>query len=470
MTRQTLSLLISILLAAGCQTSPRSGSLSSSALAQVNEEAAVKQAQYLEKEPPAAADEPLPLPGEEELEEVIPPLVLDETNEGLTVEALEQMALASNPAIGQASARVHSLRGKYLQVGLPPNPSFGYVASEVGNEGLAGQQGGFAGQDFITGKKLVKNRAVVAAEINKAEQILVATQRRVQTDVRTSYYKALVAQQRLNLAQTLVDLNGEAVKASQDLLHAEEIPMAGLLQTEVELQNAEIVQQTAQNELAAAWQQLSAVIGSVDLPRQKLAGDASQLPAELDWDETLQRVTTLSPEIATAVAELARSRRALTRAYAEPIPDISTQFMVQYDNSTDNTIAGIQAGIPIPLWNKNQGGIRQAQAEVSVASQNIERVALDLKNRLASTFQEYATARAQAQTYTSEILPRAQRTFDLVRIGYSQGELGYLDLLAAQRTFAQTNLAYLDSLDDLWRSWVRIDGLLLSESLATRVE
>jgi cobalt-zinc-cadmium efflux system outer membrane protein len=357
-----------------------------------------------------------------------------------------------------------------VQVGLPPNPSFGYAASEVGDSGKAGQQGGFAGQDFITGKKLAKNRAVVAAEIDKAEQILVATQRRVQTDVRTSYYKALVAQQRLDLAKTLVDLNGEAVKASQNLFDAEEIPMAGLLQTEVELQNAEIILQMAHNELTAAWQQLSAVIGNMDLPEQKLAGDASSLPNTLDWDETLQKITTLSPEMSAAMAELSRSRRALTRAYAEPIPDISTQFSVQYDNTTDDTIAGIQAGIPIPIWNKNQGGIRQAQAEVSVASQNIERVALDLKNRLASAFQEYSTARTQAETYTVEILPRAKKTFDLVRLGYSQGELGYLDLLAAQRTFAQTNLAYLNALDDLWQSWVQIDGLLLSESLATPLE
>lgn len=470
MTRQTItSLIMPLLLAAGCQISPRSESISSSDLAQANAEAVVQQTQYTEPEAAPAAEEPIPLPREEEAE-IIPPISVDETNEGLTVETLEQMALASNPAIGQASARVRSLRGKYVQVGLPPNPSFGYAAAEVGDSGKAGQQGGFAGQDFITGNKLTKNRAVVAAEIDKAEQILVATQRRVQTDVRTSYYKALVSQQRLDLAKTLVDLNGEAVEASQNLFDAEEIPMAGLLQTEVELQNAEIISRMAQNELTAAWQQLSAVIGNMDLPEQKLAGDASSLPNALDWDETLQKITTLSPEMSAAMAELSRSRRALTRAYAEPIPDISTQFMVQYDNTTDDTIAGIQAGIPIPIWNKNQGGIRQAQAEVSVASQNIERVALDLKNRLASAFQEYSTARTQAETYTAEILPRAKKTFDLVRLGYSQGELGYLDLLAAQRTFAQTNLAYLNALDDLWQSWVQIDGLLLSESLATPLE
>ena len=341
----------------------------------------------------------------------------------------------------------------------------------VGNEGRAGQQGAFAGQDFITGGKLDKNRAIVAAEIDKAEQTLTATRTRVTTDVRTNYYRALVAQQRVELATSLVKLIGEAVRASQELLDAEEITRAGLLQVEVELQTAEIVLRNAENELSAAWQQLSAVVGDFEMPPQKLVGDPKVLPKELDWDETLARVTMLSPEMAAAMADLSRSRRTLNRAYAEPVPDINTQFMVQYDNSTEDTIGGIQVGIPIPLWNKNQGGIRQAQSEISAASQNIDRVALDLKNRLATTFRDYSNAHSQAETYSTKILPRAQQTFDLVRQGYSQGEVGYLDLLTAQRTYAQTNLAYLDALNSLWESHVKIDGLLLvgQPGIATRL-
>src|SRR5690606_3729103 len=157
--------------------------------------------------------------------------LVEETNkDGLTVDAIEQLALANNPTVGQASAKVRALRGKYVQVGLPPNPTVGYVASEVGNEGSAGQQGGYAGQEFIT-----------AGKLDKAEAVLRATQRRVLTDVRRSYYRALVAQQRIETAETLLHATGEAVEASQDLLNAEEIPLAGLLQTEVEQQNAEIV-------------------------------------------------------------------------------------------------------------------------------------------------------------------------------------------------------------------------------------
>jgi cobalt-zinc-cadmium efflux system outer membrane protein len=387
----------------------------------------------------------------------------------LSLAELEQLALANNPAIGQASAHVNALRGRLIQVGLPPNPTAGYMAGEIGNEGRAGQQGGYIGQDFITGGKLRLNRAVVSQEVQRAEQWLAAVTLRAQTDVRRGYYAALIAQRRADLAAELVRLSGKAVQASRDLKAAEEIPTAGLLQTEVEQQNAQILSQTANNEQAAAWRNLSAVVGT-DLPMQRLDGDASKLPPKMEWDEQLARVTASSPEAAAAFAQIARAQNVLRRARVERIPDISTQVSVQFDNATEDTITGVQVGLPLPIWNRNQGGIRQAQAEVSEAQRNLNRVELDLKRRLAATFQQYSTARAQAEIYSTQILPKSKETFDLVQRGYGLGELGYLDLLSAQRTYSQTNLAYLEALAALWSSWAEIEGLLLSDSLGTPFE
>ena len=101
------------------------------------------------------------------------------------------------------------------------------------------------------------------------------------------------------------------------------------------------------------------------------------------------------------------------------------------------------------------------------AVRNVERVGLDLDQRLADAFRQYEDAHVTARTYTSDILPRSQLTFELVQRGYTQGEVGYLDLLTAQHTFSQTNLKYLDALGSLWQNYVQINGLLLDGSLTT---
>ncbi|WP_197529857.1 TolC family protein [Botrimarina mediterranea] len=398
-------------------------------------------------------------------EELSAPAPLAE-GEGLSLETLEQMSLSNNPAVSQSSARLRALRGKWVQAGLPPNPTAGYTAGEVGNDGRGGQQGGYVGQTFITAGKLKRDRAVVAAEITRAEQQLVATQRRVLTDTRHAYYQALLAQRRVELAMDLLQVSTDAADASKSLVDAEEIPVAGLLQTQIRQENSHVFLQTARNAQEQAWRRLSAVVGGPQLPQQDLEGDVTRLPTELNWQEQLARLQAESPEIASALAEMERARRALNRASVEAVPDISTQISVQYDAASEYTIAGVQVGMPIPLWNRNQGGIRQAQSEVTAAERNIQRVEQDLSQRLADAFRSYADAQVTTAKYSADILPRSQRTLDLVRKGYEQGEVGYLDLLAAQQTYSQANLAYLDALGELWQSYLLIDGLMLDGSLA----
>lgn len=404
----------------------------------------------VEQSPPTQIDAPQPLP----------PV------DGLTLEALQQIALANNPAISQAAARVQALRGKWLQAGLPPNPTIGYVGSEIGDDGGAGQQGGYVGQNYITAGKLQLDRNVVAAEIARAEQQLIAIQQRVHTDVRLAYYQALLGQRRVELATEIQRVADSAADASQALYDAQEIPLAGVLQTQINQQNAAVAVRTARNARAQAWRELSAVLNTAEFAEQSLAGDIQSLPAALDWHAEQARLLASSPEVAGAMADVARARRALQRACVEPVPDISTQVSVQYDDASDSTIAGVQVGLPLPLWNRNQGGIRQAQAEVAEAARNVQRVEQNLSQRLAAAFRRYADAQALAETYASEILPRSQRTLDLVQTGYRQGETGYIELLTAQQTFSQTNLAYLEALGELWQSYALIDGLLLEGSLA----
>ena len=106
-----------------------------------------------------------------------------------------------------------------------------------------------------------------------------------------------------------------------------------------------------------------------------------------------------------------------------------------------------------------------ADAQLVAAERSVERVGLSLQNRLADVFRRYDNARQQVEKYASDILPSAKETLDLVTAGYQQGEFSYLNLLTAQRTYFQSNLAYLESLLELRSAKAQIEGLLLSGSL-----
>jgi cobalt-zinc-cadmium efflux system outer membrane protein len=373
--------------------------------------------------------------------------------------------MTNNPAIARAVANIGALRGKWVQVGLPPNPTIGYAAEDIGLENTAGRQGGFVRQQLITGGKLRLNRAIVSQEIAEAEQKLAAVQQRVVTDVRAGYYRVLIAQRQIELARELLKISQQAVDTSEALLRAREVNEVAVLQNSLQAQDAQILLRRAVNEHSAAWKHLSSVVGDPELARAPLLGDLQQGIDPLEWEDVLGRLLRQSPEMARAAAALTRARRKLARALVQFKPDVNVQATVQQESITDETLAAVQVGLPVPIWDRNQGAIRQARADIFAAERNIDRLELQLRDRLADEFNRYQSARYEVELYSSEILPKARRTLDLVTRGYQQGEIGYLNQLAAQRTFFETNLSYMRAQRQLWNARLRINGMLLDDSL-----
>jgi cobalt-zinc-cadmium efflux system outer membrane protein len=360
---------------------------------------------------------------------------------------------------------VQAARGQQLQVGLYPNPVVSYQGSEIGNEGRAGQQGGFIGQEIVTAGKLRLNRAVASQEIRQAEYVWAAQRFRVLTDVRRGFYDVLVAQRTVELAEQLVGIGERGVKAAEELLKAKEVARVDVLQSRIEADSARILLERARNRYTAAWRNLVAVVGDPSLQPTSLAGSLQDGMVQFTWEETLNRLLAESPQLAGAQAGVARAQAALSREFAGRIPNLELLAGAQFDNASGYTIAGAQLAVPIPIYNRNQGNIRRAQAELTAARYEVSRVKLALQQRLAAVFEQYATARQQVDKYTSDILPNAQESLKLVSTGYRQGEFSYLVLLTAQRTYCQTHLAYLDALRDLRAATASLEGNLLSDSL-----
>lgn len=422
--------------------------------------------------PPTPA--PLPQPMAEQVEP-LPPRPLSDPTAGVvpapagmqqfTLDDLQSMAMRGNPSVAVASARVQAMRGEWVQVGLYPNPTAGYSGVEIGDEGRAGQQGAFVSQDFIMGGKLQLNRATASQQVRRAEQELAAARMRVINDVQLGYFEVLVAQRRIEVTEQLAGIGQRGLDTTNKLFKAQDVPRLDILQAQVEANNARILADNAQAQHIGAWRRLTTVLGMPELTMAYLVGDPADRVPDISWENALCRLLSSSPELAAARAEVGRARYALMRARKEPVPDLNLQLSAQHDNATGSDIAGVQAGMPLPLFNRNQGGILRAEGELNAASQEVARLQLDLQRRLTSAFERYQMARQQVDRYRSSILPDARRSLEMVDLGYGRGEFSYLLVLTTQRTYFQTTLAYLESLAQVQASAIEIEGMLLSGSL-----
>ncbi len=387
-----------------------------------------------------------------------------------TLSELEDLALATNPTLQQAAAEVMRLEGIWQQVGLKPNPIFGYQAAEIGNEGSAGQQGLFLGQEFVRGDKLELNRAAAGNAVAQARWNRETQQQRVLNTVRRRFYETLGATKTFELAKELQGLAEESARISRELEQAGEGTQLQVLQAEIEARNNQLLLNNARIRRRAALQRLAVAVGNPELQPQDLVGSLDQTPPGLEFDDVWNWLIERSPELQAAYYAVHRARWAIRRAEAEPIPNVEGQLGIAQDYATNDFVVNLQIGIPIPYHNRNQGNITAAQAEHIRACREIERLRLDLRDRLVAAFQNYQVSKTQADAYREEILPLAKKNLELVRRGYEQSQLDYLQLLTAQRTYFRRSLEAVNARTALWLSVVRIQGLVIAEGLAAPSE
>jgi cobalt-zinc-cadmium efflux system outer membrane protein len=325
------------------------------------------------------------------------------------------------------------------------------------------------------------DRQIAAQAALRLEHQLAAQRWRVINDVRAQYLEVLAAQQQVDLSGRLLELANRWATAAEGLRKIGEFSEIELLQARIEADQAQLTVQNAQHRHVAAWRRLASLAGVPDSPPTPLAGRLDQPPGHgdrpdwqsvlhRDWNAALENLLANSPEIARSAAGVQEARAALDRAHAEPLPDVTVQASVQYDAATLDTIASVQAGVPLPVWHQFQGRITQAEAELAAAQHDWQATRLALAARLAEAFQRYEIARGRVLTYRRDILPKTRQSQELVQKAYDAQVGQFNTLLTAQRTFFAANQQYIEAQKELQQSLVAIDGLVLGDSFQANVE
>jgi len=389
-----------------------------------------------------------------------------------TLEQLQESAVDHNPTLKQAQAEIRAAEGRRRQAGLYPNPTVGYIGEQIrgGSQG-GGEQGGFIQQDIVLGGKLAAGRRVfeqerLQAEAERGEQLL-----RVQNAVAMAYYQSLGAQQTVAIRTRLVKLGQDALKTAGQLFNVGQADEPDVLQAQVETGQEEIALVAAQQRQQMLWKSLAAVVGQPDLPLGKLNGTLEDLP-DLDTQRWLENILENSPAVKIADLSHVRAQAELDRAKRERIPDLQVRAGIQQNRelleSTGRPI-GVQGfaevGVRIPIFNRNQGNIQAAQANIERADLERRRVQLLLRERSASVFQNYLVAKAAVERYRSQMIPQAERAYQLYVNRYQNMAAAYPQVLIAQRTLFQLQTDYIASLESLWVSTVTLKGFLLSDGL-----
>ncbi len=389
----------------------------------------------------------------------------------LTLADLEQMALQHNPTLAQAAAQIDISQAKAHQAGLYLNPTIGYQGELIGVKGANGRstpgefQGGFIRQEIVTGCKLRLSRAKYQQEVRAAEIQAMAQQLRVVNGITIAFYEVLAAQQLIENHRALAKNAQEAVSTTKELLNLGQANEPDLLQAQVEANRERVALVAVEQRSRRSWEHLVILIGTPDLAQTPLAGPLEPDGPPLEWEKELCRLLQDSPEIQFAQAEVARDHITVKREQVEPIPNIVVQGGPGRNFETPGTNWNAQVSIRVPLFDRNQGTIRQAKADLARAYAEVTRMELSLRGRLADAFSRYQTSRESVRDYREQSLPTSRRALEMYQEYFKKKRATKPQVLVAQRTYLQMSDEYANALLDLRKAEVEIKGLLLVDGL-----
>jgi cobalt-zinc-cadmium efflux system outer membrane protein len=391
----------------------------------------------------------------------------------LTLEELQQMALQNNPTFAQSAANIRAAEGRKKQSGLYPNPTVGYQGEQIrGGAFHGGEQGFFVQQDIVMAGKLNLNRNIFDQELKQAETEAEEQKLRVLTNVRMSYLQALAAQQTLELRHGLGKLADDAVEISHQLANVGQSDTPDVLESEVEAQQAELAVTMAEQNLQRVWKGLSAVVGDPRLPLMRLEGKLEDT-SPVNADELVEKIVNQSPAVRIAELGIKRAEATLVRAKRESIPDLQIRGGMQQNgellSAPNGRPVGLQGfaevGVRIPIFNRDQGNIATAKADVERAKREVERVKLVLRERSASVVQNYTFSETAVDRYKNQMIPRALKAYEMYAQKYKEMASAYPQVLIAQRTLMQLEVSYISALETFATSSASLQSYLLTDGL-----
>ncbi|MBY0231678.1 MAG: TolC family protein [Gemmataceae bacterium] len=396
-------------------------------------------------------------------EEALPP-PMAEPPVAYDLAGLTETTLRANPRLAQAAYAIDVAAGRALQAGLKPNPVLSFTADELGDRaGPGGILTAAVSQEIVTAGKLQLAREAALREADQATLSLLSTRYSRLGAVRSAYYEALALQRRAQVLDEVLRLAVESLRLSERLLKAGQASELDLVQLQVEYERLRAEREAVLREIPAAFRRLAAAVGVTGLPEGRLGGSIDVATPAYDLEAARVFVGQSHPDVLSARKGVDRAQALLARAIVEPVPNVTVQagYVRQNQNRSTDWMVGLS--LPVPVWNRNQGGILAAKAQVGESIQAVGRAENEVVERLATAYGTYASARRRAELYRSSLLPRARKSYELAAKGYRAGNFDYLRVLEAQRAYSQAELEAVRSSGEAWRSAAELSGLLLED-------
>lgn len=373
--------------------------------------------------------------------------------QSLTLDSALQSAYANNPDLAAAQWEIGIAQGGRQQAGLIPNPVLSVDAEDTRRDTRT--TGVKLSQALELGGKRGA-RIDVASRAQDAAALTLEQRRNIlRADVIDSYYGALRAQERLDLAQRSLELAERGLVVANARVTAGKTSPVEATRAQVQLSEIRLEFNRAQMGLTDAYRRLAASTGSATVEFQTVATQSLPLPPAAQLLARLEHTA----ELRLAELQILQGEASIGLEKAQRIPDLDVSIGSQYDAGARERVNLVGVSMPLPLFNRNQGNILAASRRADQARDLRNATELRLRTETRQALDLWQTANSEVRAFNQQILPAAQSAVDSATRGFEMGKFNFLDVLDAQRTLIAARNQYLTATAQVTDAWVRIERI-----------
>jgi len=387
----------------------------------------------------------------------------------ITLSRAQALALAHNSELMSFARGFGASEAAVVRAGVLPNPVLGVASENLGNNRLKengdqanalqlGQLIELGGKRAARVKLAETGRDLAAWDYQAKQADMILRVSVAFIDVLIGQHRQSLAKESLVLARAFADSVSKRVAAGKASPVEETKARLSLYSVEVELEQAK-------RELAAARQRLSSLWNNPAPRFETAVGDLERI-VDLPSREQLFSRARANPDLARWGTEIAQRDAAVDLAKAKGTPDLTLTGGVARFSQFNDTAYTIGISIPIPLFDRNRGGILEATRLLDKTVDQKRAAENRVYTEINNAEQRLAAIRVEIETLRTSILPGAQSAFDATRKGYELGKFGFIDVIDAQRTLSLVRSQYLGALANYQRG-VREFERLIGDDLVT---
>jgi cobalt-zinc-cadmium efflux system outer membrane protein len=366
-----------------------------------------------------------------------------------------RLTLEHNQTMRAQRLNIDQSKADEITAGLKPNPTFSsstanlplFSPGQLTWENLKNTQSYAQGFSYLLergGKR--NNRMLVAQDTTDVTAKTVTdAERQLGFQARQAFITVLLSQSTLTLAQENLATFSSFVDISRDRLNAGDIAEADFLK--ITLQKLQFEQDASLSELSlvqakASLRQLMGFDAVAD--DFTVTGDLAYSNPSVTLDDLKRDALANRPDLLAAQSGVKLARDSQALALSGRARDLTGD--AEYDrDGTANTVA-FGVSIDLPIHDRNQGNIARSQVAVRQASEVESAARTTVLTDVTNAYAGLQTNAKIVALYQSGYLDQAQQSLDIATYVYQQGAGTLLDVLDAERTYRETQLAYRQAL------------------------